>query len=65
MAEHVYDQELGKITDHDRECASEIIDEVEENIAEGRTEQIRLIAEWVRKIRYEAVIADRSRRSAA
>lgn len=51
-----YDRELGKITDQDREYASRLLLDLRDVSPE---DELRLVAEWVRKVRYEAVIADR------
>lgn len=55
-----YDRELGKITDHDRQSAIDLLD----NIYDAQMdERLELVAQWIRKCRYEAVIADRKNRS--
>ena len=61
MADHVYDTELGQITDQDREYAVHLIADLH-GWDLTREEQLRLVAQWLRKARYEAVIADRDKR---
>src|SRR5438874_1290548 len=58
-AKHEYDRKLGTITAQDREYARDLLDDLNEVDDEPRDE---LIAVWFRKVRYEAVIADRSAR---
>jgi len=57
-----YDTELGKITDQDREYAQELIDGYEQAISEAPGYALQEVAQWLRKVRYEAVIADRKSR---
>lgn len=56
---HEYDRDLGKISDKDREYAVEIMDEIA-----NHTSSLEDVAQWLRKVRYEAVIADRKMRAA-
>ena len=53
-----YDQELGKITERDREYALDLLDDLG-MIADLHEENV---AQWFRKVRYEAVMADREKR---
>jgi hypothetical protein len=53
------DDEFAKITDADREYASDLCDDLG---IEPDAENIRTVSEWSRKVRYEAVIADRKAR---
>ncbi len=55
-----YDAELGKITDQDREYAIDLVDDIDEEV--DQVERLRIAAQWLRKVRYEAVIADRKSR---
>ena len=61
MTRHQYDRELGTITAQDREYAAEIIDDIK-NPRDPEDASVEGIAQWVRKIRYEAVIHDRLHR---
>ena len=63
MATHEYDRELGRITEQDREYAREILDDIADYERTGQGDTIELIAQWLRKVRYEAVIADHAKRS--
>ncbi len=58
---HDYDMELGKITDQDREYARDLL---EDGLPEETDPHMRLelVAQWFRKVRYEAVMADRKTR---
>ena len=56
-----YDAELGKITDQDREYAKDLIEDYEEDKEHGIG--VATVAEWLRKVRYEAVMADRKART--
>jgi len=61
MTERVpYDAELGNITDQDREYAADLISDFLET--EG-DEIHETVAQWLRNVRYEAVMADRARRA--
>ena len=53
-----YDQELGKLTAQDREHARDLLDDLG-MIGDLHEEDV---AQWSRKIRYEAVMADREKR---
>lgn len=55
-----YDQELGRITDEDREYARDLLDDIHDGSTDSA---IEIVAQWLRKARYEAVIADRKKRS--
>lgn len=55
-----YDEKLGEITDQDREYAAELLDDLE--MSDPLLQEIQTVAEWFRKVRYEAVIADRKTR---
>lgn len=58
---HIYDLELGKITDQDREYARDLLeDDLPEELDPHM--RIELVAQWFRKVCYEAVIADRDKR---
>lgn len=61
-----YDSELGKITDQDREYAGDLIFDyscVYTDAAGNEDERaLQVVAEWIRKVRYEAVMADRRTR---
>lgn len=57
---HQYDRELGRITDQDREYAADLISDLKD--VETFEEELRLVAEWFRKVRYEAVLEDRDKR---
>ena len=54
-----YDEELGKISDQDREYAKDMIDDL--GFALDR-QDMGVVEEWMRKHRYEAVMADRKSR---
>ena len=54
-----YDRELGKITERDLEYAGDLVTDLNEA---PRGDRIRVASEWLRKVRYEAVMADRNRR---
>lgn len=54
-----YDPELGTITDQDREYAIDMVNDIDDENDQG--ERLRIAAEWLRKARYEAVVADRAR----
>lgn len=55
-----YDEELAKITDQDREYAQDVLDDLAEP---GKHETPQsIVAYWLRKVRYEAVMADRKKR---
>ncbi len=56
-----YDAELGKITDRDCEEAEDMLEDLDDDINDRAT-QLRTAAMWLRKVRYEAVIADRKSR---
>lgn len=56
-----YDAELGKITDNDREYAIDLVDDLDHENDEG--ERLRIAAQWLRKAKYEAVMADRKSRA--
>lgn len=58
--EHKYDHELGRISDQDREYAADLISDLKD--VETPEEELQLVAEWFRKVRYEAVISDRDKR---
>lgn len=58
-----YDRELGKITRQDQEYASDLLDDLEEYHSSDREARLVTAAQWLRKARYEAVIADRKTRS--
>lgn len=58
-----YDRELGKITDQDRKYAAHLLSELKH--LETLENKLKLVAEWFRKVRYEAVIADRAGSDAA
>lgn len=58
-----YDRELGAITDDDRLNASDVLSDLEEMVTEPRLERVEVVAQWLRKVRYEAVMADRKKRS--
>jgi hypothetical protein len=55
-----YDAELGKITEQDREYAKDMLEDLAEPGQHETPESIA--AYWLRKVRYEAVIADRKTR---
>lgn len=55
----VYDAALGTITAQDREYAADMADDLSDS-----DRPVEIIAEWCRKIRYEAVTADRLARPA-
>lgn len=57
MTESQYDADLGRVTDQDRQYAKEILDEIA-----NHTSSLNDVAEWLRKVRYEAVMADRKLR---
>lgn len=61
---HEYDIELGKITDQDREYAADLICDYCCALSGGDTDAYaqEQVAQWLRKVRYEAVIADRAKR---
>lgn len=60
---HQYDRELGTITDDDRSNASDLLSDVEELTGSPRLELVETVAQWLRKVRYEAVMSDRKKRS--
>lgn len=62
MTQREYDAELGRITEDDRSHAADILCDISDSADLEYREQT--VAEWVRKIRYEAVMADRKRRNA-
>lgn len=62
-ADREYDRELGRITPQDREYAAELVGDIEDEINDADA-QVQIAAEWIRKVRYEAVMADRKRRAA-
>ncbi len=55
-----YDAELGKITDEDREYAADLLGDLGDGLPTDQDREI--VAQWLRKVRYEAVIADRKKR---
>lgn len=55
-----YDAELGTITANDREYAIDMVSDLEIDDLEAQADTA---AQWIRKVRYEAVIADRKRRT--
>lgn len=59
---HEYDAELGKITNGDREYARDLL---EDDLPEETDVNMRIeiVAQWFRKVRYEAVMADRKLRA--
>lgn len=59
-----YDAELGKITEIDREYARDMLEEIGDSTTVEliTVELIQIAAEWLRKSRYEAVMADRKNR---
>lgn len=61
-ADTKYDRELGRVTPQDREYAAELVDDIEEDIND-RAAQVETAALWIRKVRYEAVMADRAKRA--
>lgn len=54
-----YDAKLGEITDRDREYAIDLLADLAEACLESEPHRQQIVAEWLRKTRYEAVIADR------
>lgn len=56
-----YDRELGRITPQDREYAADLVDDIEDFL-DDRPGQIEAAAQWIRKVRYEAVMEDRKKR---
>lgn len=61
-ADTTYDRELGRITPQDREYAAELVADLDDEIS--NTDRLDTAAQWIRKVRYEAVMADRKTRSA-
>ena len=55
-----YDANLGEITVQDREYALDLMADLEDD-NEGQS-ALETIAQWFRKVRYEAVMADRKQR---
>lgn len=55
------DTDLAKITSKDKDNAREICRDLDVKINE---ENVYKVAEWLRKVRYEAVTADRKERGA-
>jgi hypothetical protein len=55
-----YDAKLGRITEQDREYADDLLCDLS-NI-DTLKESKQTVAEWFRKVRYEAVMADRKQR---
>lgn len=57
-----YDAELGKITAQDHEYAFDLLHDLSMNDPQVDRERVAL---WLRKVRYEAVIADRKKQATA
>lgn len=63
----VKNAQLGKamrstLSDDDTSNASDLLSDVEEMSGAPRAAMVQVIAEWLRKVRYEAVMADRKNR---
>ena len=50
------------LSDDDTSNASDLLSDVEEMSGAPRAAMVQVIAEWLRKVRYEAVMADRKNR---
>lgn len=55
-----YDAELGEITEQDREYANDLLSDLQERPRPAPS--VEIVAQWLRKVRYEAVIEDRKKR---
>lgn len=55
------DTKLGEITEQDREYAAELIADCEEEVDDSQR-QLEVVAQWLRKVRHQAVIDDRKNR---
>jgi len=58
-----YDSELGKITDQDREYAADLLGDLADDAPTDLALRMEITASWLRKVRYEAVMADRKMRA--
>lgn len=60
-ADTKYDRELGRVSALDREYAVELLADLDD---ETECDRLEIVAAWLRKARYEAVMADRKHRAA-
>lgn len=57
-----YDAELGAITEQDREYAADLLGDLADDAPTDEALRREIVAQWFRKVRYEAVMADRGKR---
>lgn len=59
VGKHTFDEKLAAITEADYSAAIDLLNDIAEVHTYNLLERATIVAEWIRKIRYEAVIADR------